>query len=107
MRIKEIKKYQSGGPMAGPGAAPAEGGAPVEGGTPEMGGEDQLAQIAGQVLQSLLETVQDPNVVMQILQLAIEMLQQSIGGAQEAPVFKKGGKLAKKSKKACGGMKMK
>lgn len=94
MRIKQIKYMQQGGPMAAPEAAPAEGGAPAPEMEGQMGAEDQMAQIAGQVLQSLLEAVQDPNVVMQVLELAMEMLQQS--AAESQPRFKKGGKLAKK-----------
>ena len=46
--MKLITKFQMGG--AAPEVAPAEGGAPA----PEMGGaEDQLAQLAGQLLQTL------------------------------------------------------
>ncbi len=96
----KLRKYQMGGPA--PEAAPAEGGAPVEGGAPAQGGaEEQLAQVAEQLLQMLLQEIGDPNAVAAVLQMAMEMLQQaSQGGApQEAPVFKKGGKI----KKACGG----
>ena len=94
--MKLITKFQMGG--AAPEVAPAEGGAPA----PEMGGaEDQLAQLAGQLLQTLLEQLQDPQAVMAVLQAAMEMLQQS--AAESQPRFKKGGKLVKKSKKACGG----
>lgn len=101
--MKLITKFQMGG--AAPEAAPAEGGAPAPemGGAPQGGAEDQLAQLAGQLLQMLLEQLQDPQAVMAVLQAAMEMLQQSVGGAQEAPVFRAGGKLVKKSKKACGG----
>ena len=95
-----IKKFQAGG--AAP-AMPAEdpamaGGAPVEGGAPAQGGADQqLAQLAGQLLEMLLQQLQDPQAVMAVLQAAMEMLEQSMGGGQ--PVFRAGGKLAKK----CGG----
>ena len=56
----------------------------------------------------LLQEIGDPNAVAAVLQMAMEMLQQAAqGGApQEAPVFKKGGKIAK-CKKACGGLKVK
>lgn len=94
MKLK-VTKFQEGGQMM-PAEQPAAAPAPAMEG--QMSAEDQLAQIAGQILQSLLEAVQDPNVVMQILQLAMEMLQQS--AAESQPRFKKGGKLAKKA--ACG-----
>ena len=105
----KLRKYQMGG--AAPEAAPVEegspvqGGAPAEGGAPAGGAEEQLAQVAQQLLQMLLQEIGDPNAVAAVLQMAMEMLSQASqgGGApQEAPVFKKGGKLAK-CKKACGG----
>lgn len=109
----KLRKYQMGGaaPEAAPAAeeAPVESGAPVEGGAPQGGAEEQLAQVAQQLLQMLLQEIGDPNAVAAVLQMAMEMLQQVAqgGGApQEAPVFKKGGKLAK-SKKSCGGLKIK
>lgn len=100
--MKLITKFQQGGPMAAPaeGAAPAQemGGAPVEGGAPAQGGaEEQLAQLAGQLVEMLLQQLQDPNAVMAVLEAAMQMLQESMGGGQ--PVFRAGGKLAKK----CGG----
>lgn len=87
-------------------AAPAEA-APMEQGAPAQGGaEEQLAQLAQQLLQMLLEQIGDPNAVAAVLQMAMEMLQQAAAGGapQEQPVFRKGGKLCKK---ACGGSKMK
>ena len=95
----KLRKYQMGG--AAPEAAPAAEAAPVEAGAPAQGGaEEQLAQVAQQLLQMLLQELGDPNAVAAVLQMALEMLMQAAqGGAQEAPVFKKGGKLAKK----CGG----
>lgn len=86
-------------------AAPAEG-APVEGAPmPEEAGapmeqgraEEQLAQLAQQLVEMLLQQIGDPNAVMMILQMAMEMLQDA---AQQQPVFKKGGKLVRKAK--CG-----
>ena len=95
-----IKKYQMGGAApvaeAAPEQAPVEGGAPVQGGA-----EEQLAQVAQQLLQMLLQEIGDPNAVAAVLQMALEMLSQAAqGGQQEAPVFKKGGKLVKNAK--CG-----
>lgn len=102
----KLRKYQMGG--AAPEAAPAPESAPAEGGAPVQGGEEQLAQVAQQLLQMLLQELGDPNAVAAVLQMALEILTQAAqGGApQEAPVFKKGGKLAK-CKKACGGLKVK
>lgn len=97
----KIKMFQQGG--AAPAAAPVEPvapemGAPAEGGAPAQGGaEEQLAQLAGQLVEMLLQQLQDPNAVMAVLEAAMQILQDSMGGEQ--PVFKKGGKLAKK----CGG----
>ena len=104
----KLRKYQMGG--AAPEAAPAAEAAPVEAGAPAQGGaEEQLAQVAQQLLQMLLQELGDPNAVAAVLQMALEMLMQAAqgGGAQEAPVFKKGGKLKKGCKKACGGLKVK
>lgn len=85
--------------------APAAQEVPMQGG--QGGAEEQLAQIAQQLLQMLLEQLGDPNAVAAVLQMCMEMVQQAAqGGAPEAPVFKKGGKLAK-AKKACGGLKVK
>lgn len=97
--MKLIKRYQQGGPAPMPteGGAPASemGGAPAEGGMPAEGGaEEQLAQLAGQLVEMLLQQLQDPNAVMAVLEAAMQMLQESVGGGQ--PVFKRGGKLAKK-----------
>lgn len=100
--MRLITKFQQGGPMGAPaedpamaGGAPVEGGAPMEGGAPQGGAEDQLAQLAGQLLEMLLQQLQDPQAVMAVLEAAMQMLQESMGGGQ--PVFKAGGKLK------CGG----
>ncbi len=102
----KLKKFQTGGqidPAAEP--APAAQEAPMQGG--QAGAEQQVAEIAGQLLQMLLQEIQDPNMVAMVLQAALEMLAQAAQeGTSEAPVFKKGGKLAK-AKKACGGLKVK
>ena len=95
----KLRKYQMGG--AAPEAAPVQEGAPAEGGAPAGGAEEQLAQVAQQLVQMLLQEIGDPNAVAAVLQMAMEMLQQAAGGGapQEAPVFKKGGKLMKWVKK--------
>lgn len=91
-----IRKFQEGGQVQGPEtpeAAPAEA-APAEA-APEGG--DPTAQILEAAMAALQN--QDCNLAMQVLQAIVQMLG---GGAPEgpaapegqAPVFKKGGKLA-------------
>lgn len=89
-----IKKFQEGGEMAPPPAGGAPEAAPAEG-APE--GQDPTAQILEAATAALQN--QDCNLAMQVLQAIVQMLG---GGAPEgpaapegqAPVFKKGGKLA-------------
>lgn len=93
MKLSEkITKLQEGGPM--PAEAPAEGGAPVESGAPAeapQGGEEQLQQIAGQLVDMLMQQIGDPQAVMAILQMAAEMVAQA---AQPAPAYRReGGRL--------------
>lgn len=89
--MKLVKKFQQGGPVK---AAPAEE-VPVEGAPMEQGGaEEQIAQLAQQLVEMLLQQIGDPNAVMMVLQMAMEMLQ---GAAQQSqPVFRKGGKLVRR-----------
>lgn len=89
--MKLITKYQQGGTVA-----------PEQGASAQGGAEDQLAMLAQQLVETLMQSLGDPNAVIAVLQAALEMVQ---GAAQEQaqPVFKKGGKLVKKSQKACGG----
>ena len=107
-----IKKFQEGGMVPAEEGAPQE--APVQGG----GAEEQLAQLAQQLLEMLLQQLGDPQAVMMVLQMAAEMLQQAasqqpVGAPQENTGFmRRGGKIykcggtIKKSKKACGGTKV-
>ena len=94
--MKLVKKFQQGGPVE---ATPAEAMPQEAPMGPEQGGaEEQMAQLAQQLLEMLLQQVGDPQAVMMILQMCMEMLQ---GAAeQQQPVFKKGGKLVRKAK--CG-----
>lgn len=89
--MKLVKKFQQGGPVE---AAPAEE-VPMEGAPMEQGGaEEQMAQLAQQLVEMLLQQMGDPNAVMMVLQMAMEMLQ---GAAQQSqPVFRKGGKLVRR-----------
>lgn len=95
-----IKKFQDGGQAPVPaGAQGAPQGAPAQGGA-----EEQLAQVAQQILESLMQALGDPNAVAAVLQMAMEMLQgaaQEVGAQpQEVGFQRKGGKICKK---ACGG----
>lgn len=91
---EKIMKLQEGGPM--PAEAPAEE-APMEGGAPAeapQGGEEQLQQVAGQLVDMLMQQIGDPNAVMAILQMAAEMVAQA---AQPAPPAyrREGGRLVR------------
>lgn len=90
-----IKKFQEGGEMAPPPAEGAPAEAPAEA-APEGG--DPTAQILEAAMAALQN--QDCNLAMQVLQAIVQMLG---GGAPaegpaapegQAPVFRKGGKLA-------------
>ena len=91
----KIKKFQEGG------SAPA---APQQ--APQQGGvEEQLAQVAQQILDSLMQALGDPQAVAMVLQMAMEMLQSAAQEVGAAPAegqqfMRKGGKICKK---ACGG----
>lgn len=91
----KVKFLQEGGPMGDPAmqGAPVEGGAPA----PEQGGatpEEALQQLAGQLVDMLMQQVQDPNMVAQILQMALEMVAQAAAPAQ--PQFQRqGGRLVR------------
>ncbi len=95
-----IKKFQDGGSAPVPaGAQGAPQGAPAQGGA-----EEQLAQVAQQILESLMQALGDSNAIAAVLQMAMEMLQgaaQEVGAQpQEVGFQRKGGKICKK---ACGG----
>ena len=108
MYAQNVRKFQQGGPM---GPAPEDQGAPMppeggpapEGGAPEGGG-DQLAQIAQQLVDMLMQQVGDPQAVAQILETALDMVQ---GGGQQGapepqegePVYRMGGRLAYRIRK--------
>jgi hypothetical protein len=84
---------QEGGPMPEEQGAPmpAEAGAPVPAGGPQ-GGEDPVVGIAGQLVDMLMQQVGDPQMVMAILQTAMEMVGQAAQPA--APQFqRRGGKM--------------
>lgn len=82
---------QEGGPMPEEQGAPmpAEAGAPAP-----QGGEDPVAGLAGQLVEMLMQQVGDPQMVMAILQTAMEMVGQAAQPA--APQFqRRGGKMCR------------
>lgn len=91
----KIKKFQIGGQVA-PEATPAP--------TPEQGGDPimQLAEMAGAALQG-----QDCALAMQVCEGYMMLVEQMMGGgatpvgapAQGSPVFKRGGRIAYRTRK--------
>ena len=83
-----VQKFQEGGEV--PASAPEEAPVPEQGGSPE----EQIIQAAAQAVQT-----QDAQLALQVCQALVQM---AGGGAQEAPVapegqapvYRKGGKLA-------------
>lgn len=85
----KVKRLQEGGQMA----APADGGAPAGGEQGGPGPEEQIMQMAQQIIQQL-----GPEAAAMLAQAIMEMLQGAGGGGQEQPqgepvYAKKGGKL--------------
>lgn len=98
----KTRRYQIGGEMPAPEAAPEQ--TPVEG-APTPGSESgqgdplmEVAQLAAQALQS-----QDCNAAMQVCQIFLQMVQQMQGQPAPEPagepVFKRGGILVRRNKK--------
>lgn len=102
--LKNVKKFQEGGPM--PAEAPMEkAGAPVEGGAPAEGGQDQmlaqLQQMAQQIIQQL-----GPDAAAALAQMIMEMLQGGGAAPEEGapaeegqPVYRAGGVLSRRVRK--------
>ena len=88
---KKVLFMQEGGPMPEEQGTPmpAETGAPAPA---AQGGEDPVIGIAGQLVEMLMQQVGDPQMVMAILQAAMDMVAQAAQPA--APQFQRnGGKL--------------
>ena len=88
---KKVLFMQEGGPMPEEQGAPmpAEAGAPAP-----QGGEDPVMGLAGQLVEMLMQQVGDPQMVMAILQAAMEMVGQAALPA--APQFqRRGGKMCR------------
>lgn len=107
--VNEVPFFQAGGAMPqdpgmeGGAPMPEEGGAPMpeEGGEAPQGAEDQLAGVAQQLVDMLMQQVGDPQAVAAILQMALEMVQGGGGEApapapQGEPVYRMGGRLLRR-----------
>ena len=91
---KRVLFMQEGGPMPEEAGAPmpAEAGAPAPAG--QEGGEDPVMGLASQLVEMLMQQVGDPQMVMAILQAAMEMVGQAAQPA--APQFqRRGGKMCR------------
>ena len=91
---KRVLFMQEGGPMPEEAGAPmpAEAGAPAPAG--QEGGEDPVMGLASQLDEMLMQQVGDPQMVMAILQAAMEMVGQAAQPA--APQFqRRGGKMCR------------
>lgn len=93
--VKDIKFLQEGGPMPG-------GETPMSEQTPEQaseqgGAQDQMAQMAQQLVEMLMQQIGDPQAVTAVLQMALEMVQGAGQPEPQAePVYRKGGKLLRR-----------
>lgn len=91
-----IKKYQAGGPMP---ADPAMAGAPAEAApAPEQGGQDQMMAQLEQMAMELIQGV-GPEGAAMLAEMIMAILQQGAAGAQGQPVFRKGGRIAYRTRK--------
>lgn len=78
----KVGRFQEGGAMPAPEAAPAE--AAPQGGDPM----EQIYQMAAEIVQQL-----GPDAAAMLAQAIMEMLQGGAPAPQGEPVYKKGGKL--------------
>ena len=97
--MRFIKKFQQGGPMP---ADPAMGGAPVEAApAPAQGGQDQMMAQLEQMAMEIIQSV-GPEGAAMLAEMIMAMLQQGGAPAEGAqPVFRKGGKMKRKSTRRC------
>ena len=92
-----VRRYQQGGPVGDPAMA----GAPVEAApAPAQGGQDQMM---AQLEQMAMEIVNQlgPDAAAMLAEMIMAMLQQGGAPAESQPVFRKGGKMKRKSTKKC------
>lgn len=91
-----IKKYQAGGPMP---ADPAMAGAPAEAApAPEQGGQDQMMAQLEQMAMEIIQSV-GPEGAAMLAEMIMAMLQQGGGAPQGQPVFRRGGRIAYRTRK--------
>ena len=92
----KIKKFQTGGvaPEAAPMDPAMAGGAPA----PEQGGQDQMMAQLEQMAMEIIQSV-GPEGAAMLAEMIMAMLQQGSGAPQGQPVFRKGGKIAYRTRK--------
>jgi hypothetical protein len=95
--VNKPRKFQDGGQMAQPEAAPMPAEAPQQGGDPMQ----MLVEAAMTAVQN-----QDPNMAMEVCMMLLELVgvvpgQAPVGEPVQSPVFAKGGKLKRKNSKKC------
>ena len=92
-----IKKFQAGGPMPAE-AAPMDpamaGGAPA----PEQGGQDQMMAQLEQMAMEIIQSV-GPEGAAMLAEMIMAILQQGGGAPQGQPVFRRGGRIAYRTRK--------
>ena len=90
-----VGKFQEGGAMPSNEPVPAnpEANATAPAEAPAPTPEEQMQQFAGQLVQMLLEQVGDPAIVSQILQMALDMVNQA--APAPAQFQRLGGKLTR------------
>lgn len=98
MKYVFTRFLQEGGAMPEGAPVPEEGAEQVqpgaEGLSEPQGAEQQLQQIAQQLVETLMQQIGDPQAIMAILQMAAEMVGQAAQSA--APAYqRRGGKLVR------------
>lgn len=95
--VNKPRKFQDGGQMAQPEAAPMPAEAPQQGGDPMQ----MLVEAAMTAVQN-----QDPNMAMEVCMMLLELVgaapgQAPVGEPVQSPIFRKGGKMKRKSTRKC------
>ena len=81
-------------PVEEPAMQAAPEAAAPEAGTQGM--DAQLQQVAGQLLDMLMQQIGDPQIVAAVLEMALEMLNQAAAAPAEQPAFQRmGGKIVR------------
>ena len=95
--INKTQKFQDGGQMMPAEAAPMPAEAPQQGGDPMQ----MLVEAAMAAVQN-----QDPNMAMEVCMMLLELVgavpgQAPVGETVQSPIFRKGGKMKRKSTRRC------